>query len=100
MIPGETVLSQQALCMQTNPHQGEFKVMHSGGGWYIGTLFLACGEKGCKDCADYEFGDRVLTKGQELDHNSRETDYFGTETEANAALETYKKTGELPNQRY
>src|SRR5215471_17040787 len=82
MIPGETILSQQKLGYEINPHTSEFKVLHSGGGYYIGTLFIACGEKNCKECAEYIFGDRILIKGQELDHNSRETDYFDTKEEA------------------
>ena len=96
MIPGETVRSQQA----TDPHNGEFKVMHTGGGYYIGTMFIACGEKECGVCSEYAFGGRVLTKGQELDYNSRETDYFKTRDEAEKALEIYKKTGDLPGERY
>lgn len=100
MFPGETIRSQQELGLPVNPHNSEFKVLHSGGGYYIGTLFLACGEKDCKDCADYVFGGRVLTKGQELDHGSRETDYFKNKDLADAALEKYKNTGELDNERY
>ncbi len=99
MIPGETILSQKLLGMETDPHVSEFKVMHSGGGWYIGTVFLACGEKDCKSCEEYSFGE-TLTAGKELSPNSRETDYFGKKQEAEKALETYKKTGNLPNQRY
>jgi len=99
MIPGETITSQQKMGEPANPHYSEFRVMHTGAGYYIGTMFLACGDKGCKDCADYEFGDRVLTKGQELDYNSRETEYFKTSEAAEAALAFYKATGELINER-
>lgn len=100
MFPGETVLSQKAIGMESDPHTSDFKVIRSGGGWYIGTMFLACGEGSCKDCQDYAFGDRVLVKGQELDYGSRETDYFDTEAEANEALNEYKETGNLPGMRY
>lgn len=100
MIPGETVLSQQELGMEADPHLSDFRVMHSGGGYYIGTVFQACGVADCKECSDYVFGDRVLVKGQELAPGSRETDYFETRKAAEDALEVYKKTGDLPNERY
>lgn len=102
MFPGETVLSQGEAGLK-NPHNGPFKVMQSHGSllWYIGTMFLSCGTKGCDHCGEYNnhgHGDRKA--GAELDYGSRETDYFKTREEADAALEIYKKTGELPNQRY
>lgn len=100
MIPGETIQSQKSMGMPTNPHHGEFKILHTNGGYYIGTMFVACGERDCGVCSEYIHGDRILTKGQELDYNSRETDYFKTQEEADAALKIYKETGELPNERF
>ncbi len=100
MFPGETVLSQIHEDQNTDSHVSPFRVMQSGGGWYVGTMFVACGKTDCKDCQEYVYGDRVLTKGQELDYNSRETDYFESEKEATDALEEFKKSGELPGERY
>lgn len=101
MFPGETVLSQGEAGLK-DPHNGPFKVMQSHGSllWYIGTMFLSCGVKGCKSCGDYNYGHSVRESGSELAYGSRETDYFNTKKEADEALEIYKKTGELPNQRY
>jgi hypothetical protein len=100
MIPGETVLSQGPKA-ETNPHYSEFKVMrsHGGAGYYIGTMYLDCGEPNCKECGDYAFG-RERKKGTELDYNSRETDYFEKREDAEAALEQFKKSGFLDQARY
>lgn len=97
MFPGETVLTSK----RPNKHFGEFKVMSSqgGAGFYIGTMYLDCGDPNCHDCDEYAYG-RPRTEGRELDYNSRETDYFATKEEADKALEDYKKTGYLENQRY
>jgi flavoprotein len=87
--------------MPADPHTGPFKVMRSQGSglYYVGTMLLACGDKGCEDCQEYRPG-TVLEKGQELDYNSRETDYFKTKQEADDALKTYNETKKLPNARY
>lgn len=101
MFPGETVLSQ-GDAGKTNPHNGEFKVIQSQGSrlFYIGTMFLSCGVADCSQCGEYnEHGRGQRTKGEELDFNSRETDYFKTKKEAEDALEEYKKTEYLPGQR-
>lgn len=100
MIPGETVLSQESLGMPKDPHFSDFKVMQSQGTfqWYIGTMYLSCGNSACSECKDY-LGE-PKPKGHELDYNSRETDYFKTKKEAEDALEEYKKTGVLPGMRY
>lgn len=100
MIPGETIQSQKALGMPIDPHISDFRVLKSANGWYIGTLYLACGKANCKECLEYRFDGSVPDKGTELDHGSRETDYFDTEDKAKSALETYQKTGELPSERY
>jgi hypothetical protein len=82
-------------------HVGPFKVIRSQGSglYYIGTMVLCCGETTCDDCGDrHEVP--FPAKGQELDYNSRETDYFKNEQEAKDALATYKKTGVLHKMRY
>lgn len=100
MIPGETIQSQKALGIPVDHHMSDFKVLKSANGWFIGTMYLACGEANCTECSEYRFDGSIPTKGYELDHGSRETDYFETEEKAKLALETYQKTGELPNERY
>lgn len=99
MFPGETVLSQGEEG-KTNPHNGPFKVMQSQGSmqYYIGTMYLDCGDPDCEECEEYACG-QPREKGEELDHNSRETDYFKTRKEAEDALETFNKSGRLPHQR-
>jgi hypothetical protein len=101
MIPGETVLSQGDAGLK-DPHNGPFKVMRSQGNlrYYIGTMFISCGVRDCPECGEYNFGGRVHEKGDELDYNSRETDYFNTHEEAEKALEVYKSAGEMPGRRY
>lgn len=99
MIPGETILSKPSS-ERKNPHYSEFKVLRTNA-YYIGTTFLSCGQTDCADCGEYnEYGHGQREAGEELAPNSRETDYFKTKEEAEAALEEYKKTGNLPNQRY
>lgn len=102
MFPGETVLSQGDDGLK-DPHHGEFKVMQSHGNrmFYIGSMFLSCGDPACGRCGVDEYPHRhPAKKGTELDYNSRETDYFKSEQAAKDALEVYKKTGEMPMQRY
>lgn len=97
MIPGETILSQKELGLPADPHISDFRVMHSGGGWYIGTVYVACGESSCEECSGWGPNNK---KGQELEPGSRETDYFDSREKAEAALEEYKKSGDLPDARY
>lgn len=98
MFPGETMLTKSES-ERKNPHFSEFKVIRSNQ-WYIGTMFISCGDQKCKECGEDEYPRSNYEKGRELDYNSRETDYFKDEAEANAALEQYKKTGVLLKQRY
>jgi len=100
MLPGETVLSRKRLGMEINSHVSDLKVLRSNGTglYYIGTVFLACGEKSCKDCNEYLFG-RKAEKGTELDYNSRETHYFNTKELAEEALAKYKESGVLDGMR-
>lgn len=105
MFPGETVLSRKALGedVDKNPHIGPFKVMTSQGSGlsYIGTMFLSCGVAGCEECDEYNHhGHDQRSKGDEVDYNSRETDYFDTKEEAQAALDKYNSTGWLDKERF
>lgn len=86
MMPGETILSGGG-----GSHYSEFMVLKSPAGWYIGTIWTACGK--CDECRrdDYEQGWQ--------EPGSRETDYVETEEEATKALEEYKATGILPGMR-
>lgn len=97
MFPGETILSQKALGQEVDPHVSPFQVMRSGGGWYVGTTYVACGEASCKECSGWR---ELNVKGRELEPNSRETDYFKSEKEAKNALEEFMKSGKLPGERY
>lgn len=90
MIPGETLQSQKALGMKTNSHYSEYQVLRSGGGYYIGTIWTACGE--CEECKKDGYDKGTMEPG------SRETDYMTLE-QAEKTLEHYKKTGELLEQR-
>jgi len=94
MIPGETILSAKALVMKVDSHVGPFKVIRSQGSglFYIGTMWLACGDSTCEDCSQYH---RTPSIGDEIDYNSRETDYFEKEEDATKALERFKETGVL-----
>jgi hypothetical protein len=77
MFPGETILTG-AKSHEDDPHISEFKVMHTPGGWYVGTTYDGDGyEEAC----------------------SRETDYFDKEEQAAHALEVYQKTGCMPGAR-
>ena len=82
MITGETVLSG-ASSHEQDPLVSEFKVMHSNAGWYVGTTYLE------------EIGEEYQAQVP----NTRETGYFATQADAEAALYTYIKYGTLPNQR-
>lgn len=101
MFPGETVLSSSETARK-NPHIGPFKAIQSQGSglWYIGTMFICCGNQDCSECGKDEYPRPNHEKGIELDFNSRETDYFDTEEQVNAALDAFNKTGEMPKQRY
>jgi hypothetical protein len=78
MMPGETVLSG-AKSHKEDPHISEFIVLRSAAGWYIGTI-------------------QTSDEGW-LEPNTRETDYFDSQEEAQRALEKYKNTGILSKQR-
>lgn len=96
MFPGETVLSQKDLGQETDTHISDFQIMHSGGGWYVGTTYVACGKSTCGECSGWG---ELNQKGRELEPNSRETEYFKTEKEAVKALEGFKKSGSLEGRR-
>lgn len=74
MMPGETILSGAPKTSLVS----DFKVMKSGGGYYIGTT---TSEEGFEE------------------PYTRETGYFATHEEAKVALDTYMTTGYLPKQR-
>lgn len=90
MYSGETVLSG-ADSSKEDSHISELKVMHSPAGYYIGTEFRYCGN--CSKCIK-EGGTHVWEEP-----NSRETDYFKTQEDAQAALDKLNKTGDLPEKR-
>lgn len=94
MHPAESVFN-----LGKNPHFSELRVIHSNQ-YYLGTMYLVCQDGGCESCREEYPWVTEFTQGKELDYNSRETGYFKDEAEAVAALEKYKKTGELDNQRY
>ena len=98
MIPGETILSAKALGMKIDTHVGPFKVIRSEGSglFYIGTMWIACENSHCADCGQYH---RNQSAGDELDYNSRETDYFEKKEDAAQALEEFNKTGTLLKMR-
>lgn len=98
MFPGETILTKPQS-ERKNPHFSEFQVIKSNQ-FYIGTMFISCGDENCKECGKDEYPRANYEKGRMLDYNSRETDYFKSEAAAIAALEKYQKTGVLDNQRY
>jgi len=89
---GETVLSRKAFGMEIDEHVSDFRVMSTGAGYYIGTVFTYCGE--CDACKKEGMPKGVSTP------NSRETDYFKTSELAEAALEVFKVTGKLEKQRH
>lgn len=91
MFPGETILSG-AKSHEQDPHISEFKVLRSAAGYYIGTIWTACGE--CAECKKDEW----MTKGWS-EPNSRETEYFDTEEEATKALGEYRDSGFMPEAR-
>jgi hypothetical protein len=65
MLPGETIFSgASGICCGVKL---EIQVLHSGGGWYLGTH--------CPQCGPY----------------SRETEYYATEEMAKKMLDQYKK---------
>lgn len=92
MIPGETVQSSKALGMKVDPHLSGYQVLRSHAGYYIGTIWLACGRPECSE-EECSWGEGFSQPG------SRETDYFETSEEAEKALEGFKKTGELEGDR-
>lgn len=96
MFPGETVLSQKELGQEVDPHVSPFQVMRSGGGWYVGTTYVACGQASCEECSGWR---ELNVKGRELEPNSRETGYFKSEKEAQEALKKFKETGEVTEKR-
>ena len=96
MFPGETILSQKELGQEVDSHISDFQVMHSGGGWYVGTTYVACGEASCEECSGWGTNN---VKGRELEPNSRETGYFKTEKEAKEALAGFKESGDLEGKR-
>lgn len=98
MFPGETVLSQKAMGIEPNKHVTPLKVIKSND-YYIGTMFVSCGDQSCKDCGEAEYPRANYEAGRELDYNSRETEYFATKEEADKALEEFNKTEVLAKQR-
>lgn len=88
MFPGETVMSGAVK----DEHVSEFQVLQSGGGWYIGTIYTYCEFPSCSRCKG------ELPAGVQEPY-SRETDYFDTELEAEAALALFQVEGELPRMR-
>lgn len=88
MIPGETILSGG----ETSNHV-VWQVMHTGAGYYVGTVFTHCGVKSCTIC-----GKEDMPKGFQ-EPNSRETGYFKTEKEAQRAFDEYCSSGEMFNIR-
>lgn len=90
-MAGETVLSRKALGMEIDKHVSDFRVMSTGAGYFVGTVFKYCG---CDSCKEEGMPEGVETP------NSRETDYFKTHELAEAALEVFKVTGKLEKQRY
>lgn len=89
MIPGETILSGGAVDRHTSP----FKVMQSGGGWYVGTTWGVCDEPECKQEECVEAREGLLPKNYS-EPNSRETDYFETKEGAIAALASFHASEE------
>ena len=87
MFEGETILSGAPV----DEHVSEFKVMRSGAGYYIGTMYRYCGK--CDDCIK-EWGEDVISVP-----NTRETGYFATHEEAYEALQHMSGTGHLPGKR-
>jgi hypothetical protein len=77
MLAGETVLSG-APSHKEDPLVSEFKVMHSAAGYFIGTTYME------------EYGEVP---------NTRETGYWQSEDDAEAALYKYQKYGELDKRR-
>lgn len=93
MIPGETILSMSPEDQQKvreDPHISEFKVIRYGGGYFIGTLYIYDHCDLCKET--------LMPYGTQ-EPNSRETGYFRTREEADAALLVYNKTGHLQRRR-
>lgn len=78
MLPGETILSGAPV----DEHTSEFMVMKSFAGWYVGTMYRHKDEHG-----EWE------------EPNSRETEYFATEAEAQAALASFKSGNDLTGAR-
>ena len=86
MLEGETILSG-APNRKQDSHVSLFKVLFSGGGFFVGTTFTSCDDL---DCCSYP---------GLVEPNTRETDYFRTSGAAKEALEAFLKTGEMTRQR-
>jgi hypothetical protein len=95
VIPGETVLSARALGIPDDEHVSEFQVMQSPGNqlFYIGTVRTRCADTACIEC------ERSHLPVGYPEPNSRETDYFHNRNEAEMALATYNRCGELYKRR-
>jgi len=93
-MPGETVLSGAV----NDKHVSEFQVMQSPAGWYVGTLYTYCGDKNCTRCNDDTPAEAPMPKGLQ-EPNSRETDYFRNEQEAEDSLEGFNADGEMEGMR-
>lgn len=91
MFPGETILSDPDPKAHLDPHISELRVLRSGAGYYIGTLWTYCD---CERCQN-----ESMPAGMQEPH-TRETDYFGDDlTAANLALATFRDTGVMPRRR-
>jgi len=91
MIDGETLLSGGGNADPNLDHITDFQVMNTGAGWYVGTGYISCGNYG-KGCTS---SDCDPERNPPVQPNSRETDYFATREEAEAALVEFQKEDEI-----
>lgn len=87
MFPGETILSG-GDSHEKDLRISEFGVLRSAAGHFVGTTFTHDGRDGCCEfpCEDF------------VEPNSRETGYL-SKADAEAALDVYLVTGDLPHAR-
>lgn len=89
MLKGETILDG-APGNDQDPRVSGLKVLRSGAGWYIGTVYIHDGT--C--CPDQGFPCNGM-----VEPYSRETGYFPAEDDAEQALQAFIDLGTMPADR-
>jgi hypothetical protein len=106
MFPGETILEGEDFgegkekVAKRDAHLSDLQVMHSAAGFYIGTIWTACGAETCSwGCAEDYGWLPVEERVKVQEPGSRESGYFPDKASAEQALETFKETGAMARLR-